>query len=139
MIDKQEFYHGAAMLRVVGDARCESVSKSDGGFLVNNQAFVYLKYRTKNRTPWTFQFASEEIAQLNASDVRFPKTVIGFICGGDGICGLRWSPVRSLLANQPGSISCGRRFNEQYGVSGPSGALKGKVSLQQWPGVIFEQ
>jgi hypothetical protein len=138
MIDKQEFYHGAAILRVVDDARCRSVNKSGVGFLVNEDAFVYLKYRTKSRTPWTFQFGSDEVAHLNSANARFPKTVIAFICGGDGICGLRWLQARELLASGAGSISCSRKFSEQYGVSGPNGSLKGKVSLQQWPSIVFE-
>jgi hypothetical protein len=40
MIDKQEFYHGAAILRVVEDSRCQSVNRHNGGFIVNDQAFV---------------------------------------------------------------------------------------------------
>ena len=138
MIDKQEFYHGAAILRVVSDDRCESVCKSDGGFLVNDQVFVYFKYRTKSRTPWSFVFAKEETAQLNAAESKYGKVVIGLICGGDGVCGLPWPPARDLLADQAGWVSCARRFNEQYGVSGSAGALRRKVSLQQWPGVVFE-
>jgi hypothetical protein len=138
MIDKQEFYHGAAILRVVSDARCESICKADGGFLVNDQVFVYLKYRTKSRTPWSFPFATEETVQMNASESKYSKVVVGLICGGDGVCGLRWPPVRGLLADQAGWISCARRFNEQYGVSGSAGTLRRKVSLQQWPSVIFE-
>jgi hypothetical protein len=138
MIEKQEFYHGAAILRVVSDAACESVYKTECGFLINDQVLVYLKYRTKSRTPWTFVFAKEETIQLNVAESKYAKVVIGLICGGDGVCGLPWSPARDLLADQAGWISCARRFNEQYGVSGSAGTLRRKVSLQQWPGVIFE-
>ncbi|MGA3160284.1 MAG: hypothetical protein ABSC77_03630 [Terracidiphilus sp.] len=139
MIDKQDFYHGAAILRVVEDARCRSVNKLDIGFLVNQETFVYLKYRTKSRTPWNFQFGSDEIEHLNSTVERFPKIVIAFICGGDGICGLSWLQVKELIANNAGWISCSRKFNEQYGVSGPNGNLKGKVSLQQWPNIVFDE
>jgi hypothetical protein len=138
MIDKQEFYHGAAILRVVSDPHCESICKSEGGLLINDQVFVYLKYRTKARTPWNFVFATEETGQLNSAESKYSKAVVGLICGGDGICGLTWLAIRSLLADQAGWISCARRFNEQYGVSGPAGTLRGKVSLKQWPSVIFE-
>ncbi len=127
------------MLRVVEDARCRSVNKSNGGFLVNDQTFAYLKYRTKSRTPWTFQFGTDEVAHLNAVDLTFPKTVVAFICGGDGICGLPWFSVRELLAGQAGWISCARRFNEQYGVAGTVGSMRGKVPLHRWPGVVFEE
>src|ERR1039458_7893664 len=102
MIDKQEFYHGAALIRVIDDRRCQSITKSDLGFVVNGNAFIYLKYRTKGRTPWRFQFGNDEVVYLNSVADKYPRILIAFICGGDGICGVTWLQAVELLANGPG-------------------------------------
>lgn len=115
MIEKQEFYHGAALVRVIEDRRCRSIVKANSGFLVNDSAYVHLKYRTKERSPWTFQFGPDELATITKASAKHELVIVAFICGGDGICGLRWCQVKALLDPHSGWITCARKFNEQYG------------------------
>jgi len=137
MIEKQEFYHGAALTRLLEDPRCERIRRQDFGYIVNESVFVFVKYSTKGRSPWGFVFSGEEARKLNEiSGLVF----IGLICGGDGICAVAWGDIKALLGETAGSarIAVRRRFNEQYGVSGPVAELKGKVPVKAWPALVFD-
>ena len=137
MIDKQEYYHGAAIIRLLEDERCQKVQKHNLGYTVNDESLIFLKYSTKSRSPWRFSFSSDEIERLNSLANSFRKIIIVLICGGDGICTISWQEAAGLLANDAGWISAKRNFNEQYGIAGSQGKLKGKVSLREWPSIVF--
>ena len=137
MIDKQEFYHGAAIVRLFEDPRCERVRRQGFGYIVNEGVFVFLKYSTKGRSPWGFVFSGEEVRKLNGITTRI---FAGLICGGDGVCAVAWDDVKMLLGKtqRSGRIAVRRRFNERYGVSGPATELKGKIPVKAWPSLVFD-
>lgn len=137
MIDKQAFYHGAAIIRLFEDLRCESVARHAIGYLVNESIFVFLKYSTKSRSPWRFSFSLDEIRRLSHMQ-PLHNTVVALVCGGDGICAITWTEAEASLGNNAGWISAKRNFNESYGVAGSVGSLKRKVPLQRWPLLVFE-
>lgn len=137
MIEKQDFYWGAALVRVLDDARCRSVGKDGCFYLVNSQQPVVLKYSTNSRTPWVFSFSEDEITRLDGTTQGRIAPVVGCICGGDGICAMKWTDVARLLGNRPGALSVKRRFHQRYGVSGPSGHFGKKIAINQWPGLVF--
>lgn len=137
MIDKQEFYHGVAVVRLLEDGRCQKVRGHDFGYIVNDEAFIFPKYSTKSRSPWTFSFSRDEIERVNLLATSFKAIILALICGGDGICAISWRETESILGNNPGWISVRRKFNEQYGVAGPRGTLRKKVSLRQYPSIVF--
>lgn len=139
MLEKQEFYWGAAIIRLLEDSRCTCLKKEEYGYLVNSTSFVLLKYSTKSRTPWRFIFGEDELARLTDVSNRNSSIVIGLICGGDGVCAIAWTQVLTLLGGKSGWISVRRNFHERYGVAGPKGELDRKVSVRDWPAVLFEQ
>lgn len=138
MIDRQEFYHGAAIIKLLEDKRCEKVRKQDFGYTVNDEIFIFLKYSTKGRSPWRFSFSESDIECLNLLAGSFRKIILALICGGDGICSISWKEATGLLGNEAGWIAARRNFNEQYAVSGPRGKLNHKISLNEWPSKIFQ-
>lgn len=138
MIDKREFYHGAALGRLVEDGRCEHIKKHEFGYTVNEEVFVFLKYTTKSRSPWRFSFSNDDIQHLNLLASQFKNIVIAMICGGDGICAISWRKAADLLGDKSGWISTRRKLNEQYAVAGQVNKLHGKVSLGEWPSIVFE-
>jgi hypothetical protein len=138
MIDKQEFYHGAAVIRILEDKRCRSIKKHDFGYLVNDNVFVFMKYSAKSRSPWGFSFSEQEITRINSVPSCVTKVEIGLICGGDGICTISFQDLEKILGGKSGRISAKRAFREQYKVSGPVATLKGKIALSLWPQSIFE-
>lgn len=138
MIDKQEFYWGAAIVRLLEHPQFSAIRKHEYGYVVNSSAFVFLKYSTKARSPWGFSFTADELPRLVSLASQYERIVLGLICGGDGICAVDWKRLNPLLGDKPGWISVRRNFNERYGVSGPAGGLDRKVPLQSWPLLLFE-
>jgi hypothetical protein len=139
MIAKKEFYHGVAIIRLLENKRCQTVRKDDLGYIVNDKIFVFIKYTTKNRSPWRFTFGQDEVEQLNSRATSFRDIVVVLVCGGDGICAVSWCNACRLLGNNAGWISTRRKFNEQYAVAGQADQLHGKVSLNEWPLIAFER
>jgi hypothetical protein len=138
MIEKLEFYHGAALVRVIEDARCESIAKHACGYRVNDSGILAIKYSTKARSPWGFTFSADDIFRLSGVAAKHGDCSIALVCGGDGVCALSWRIVSALLADSPGSITAKREFAGCYAVTGPAGVLKGKVAMNRWPGIVFE-
>ena len=137
MLDKQEYYHGAAIIRLLEDARFKTIAKHVLGYVVNGEVIILLKYSTKSRTPWRFTFTLDEMVHVESLIKQNARIVIALVCGGDGICAIHAKELYSILGDNPGWISVKRNFNEQYGVAGPYGQLERKVSFQRWPSIIF--
>ena len=88
MIDKQEYYHGAAIVRLLDNARFVTVKKHVLGYIVNDEVVVIVKYSTKNRTPWRFTCTLDEMLGIESLLEQMVKVVFAFVCGGDGICAI---------------------------------------------------
>jgi hypothetical protein len=138
MIEKLEFYHGAALVRLIEDPRCTRIAKHACGYLVNKRRVVAIKYSTKAHSPWGFTFSQEDITRISAAEEKPDGCVVAFVCGGDGVCVLPWPTVASLLGNAPGRIGVRRGFAGCYAVTGPAGELKGKVAMNRWPAIVFD-
>lgn len=138
MIEKTEFYHGAALARLVEDPRCEALGKHQYGYRVNQQRFISIKYSTKARSPWGFNFSQDDIDRLEETSREIGNCFIALVCGGDGICAVSWTTLLGLLGGTAGWISTKRAHGGCYGVSGPKGTLQGKVAMNRWPGIIFD-
>lgn len=140
MLDKTEYYHGAAVVRLLEDARCRGVRKREFlGYVVNNETFALLKYTTKARSPWGFTFDQEDIDRCARMTGEYKRVVVGLICGGDGVCALTWGEITQLLGRKPGRIAAGRKHNCSYAVWGTAGELKQKVPVGRWPALAFEK
>ena len=101
MIEKLEFYHGAALVRLIEDPRCETIGKHEFGYRVNQKRFVAIKYSTKALSPWGFTFSKDDITRLQMVEAEFGECLVAFVCGGDGICALSWTIIADLLGNSP--------------------------------------
>jgi hypothetical protein len=139
MIDKLEFYHGAAIVRIVEDARCRSIRKHEAGYLINGDRLLYLKYTTKEHSPWRFSVSEEDREHFASGKNGFGVWVLGLVCGGDGVCAVRWEQLTTLLGDTGGWLAAKRVFGGCYAVSGSCGNLERKVALNQWPGILFEE
>jgi hypothetical protein len=141
MIQKEDFYHGAAFVPLIDHPAFEKMKKQDFGYLVNQDVFLFPKYRTRARSPWQFNFSDEEISRLNTtcSEPSISKVIVILICGGDGICAVLWEEIARILTEDGGWLSVRRNFKECYGVSGKRGTLERKVSLRRWPLLVFDQ
>ena len=136
-IKKQEFYEGAALHMLARTGRITNIRYEDPFFVVNNQLVVFLKYSTRNRSPWGFTFTSDEQALLRgrASDL---KIVIGLICGSDGVVAVTYDAYRSVAVPRESAIhiACYRNHGEHYEVNGPDGTLDRKVAPSNWQRIL---
>ena len=138
MIEKLEFYHGAAIVRLIEDGRCKSVRKSEYGYLVNEDRSILVKYTTKAQSPWRFTITKDDIERFDRASQRSNVCILVLVCGGDGVCASPWEAARELLSGSAGWLSAKRSHNGCYAFSGPAGTLKKKVALNQWPGIVFD-
>ena len=139
MLDKANYYHGAAIARLLEDENSFSVRKKGLlGYVVNEKVFVFLKYTTKARTPWRFTFDQEDVDRCFSMSLNHEAVISGLICGGDGVCALKWQEVKLLLDGKPGWICIKRNHNERYGVTGSADELDRKVAVGRWPTLISE-
>lgn len=139
MLDRSEYYHGAAIIHLLEDKRCRAVRKFGSlGYVVNEETVFFLKYTTKVRSPWGFYFNQQDLDRCFQMTKEYKCVVLGLICGGDGICSLNWSEVQKLLNGNPGRIVARRKHNESYAVRGTVEELKRKVPLSRWPALLFE-
>lgn len=136
MIDKRDFYHGVAVLRVIDDPRCTSIVKDSFGYAVNGELFFSIKYSKKNKTPWQFNITEDEFDGLNS--IPAERICVVFVCGGDGMCAAPWEKICELLGNKPGWIAARRKFGGWYGLSGTEGKLDYKIPVRSWPAILFE-
>ena len=108
------------------------------GYVANDETFIFLKYTTKSRSPWVFNFDQEDVDRCFKMANEFKRLVFGFICGGDGVCSVNWHEAKQLLGGKPGRIVAARKHNHSYSVWGTVGELKRKVSVNRWPAIMFE-
>lgn len=139
MIETLEFYHGAAIIRLIEDPRCRSVGKNEYSYLVNEDRAVLVKYTTKAQSPWRFTISGDDIARFDLVAEQYEVCILVLVCGGDGVCAVPWISARQLLGGMAGWLATNRKFSGCYSVSGPLGTLKRKVALNQWPGIVFRQ
>jgi hypothetical protein len=138
MIDKADFYHGAALAMALDDARCIELARYPRGYLVNDNILALIKYTTKNHSPWQFSFSTEDVARLQHCPDGVSRVVLALVCAGDGICAISAGVARALLEDAAAWIRVRRRFRGWYGVSGPAGILETKVALKRWPEILFQ-
>lgn len=139
VLDKSAYYHGAAIIPILEDARCRSIKRVGSlGYVANEDTFLFIKYTTRARSPWRFTFDQEDIDRCTKMAAEHRRLVFGFVCGGDGVCAVNWTQGRDLLGDKPGWIAAARKHNHSYSVWGPNGELRRKISLKRWPGLVFE-
>jgi hypothetical protein len=136
-IKKQAFYEGAALHLLIRTGATAILRYEEPFFLVNNELLVYLKYSTKNRSPWGFTFTRDEqmLLQCRADHLR---VVIGLICGADGVATLTYENYRCVASSSTASVhlACYRKHGERYEVSGPDGRLTRRVAPANWQGIL---
>jgi hypothetical protein len=136
-IKKQEFYEGAALHLLARTGGIMSIQYEAPFFVLNNQLLVHLKYSTRGRSPWGFTFTEDEQTLLQNRASEF-KTVIGLICGADGVAAFTYDAFLRVAAPRKSAIhiACYRQHGEHYEVNGPDGMLDGKVAPSNWQRIL---
>ncbi len=136
MIDKEEFYRGAALALLLEDSRCKAIERKGRGCYMSHDVFFQIRFTTKARSPWGLSLTQTDIDRFQ-KNISGLNTLLVFTCGGDGICVLTWAEIGQLLDNKPGWVSIRRKHNGQYDAKGTNGKLKYKLPKNRWPSIIF--
>jgi hypothetical protein len=136
-IAKQDFYEGAALNLLARAGAISGIANQSPFYVLNEQVAVLMKYSTKVRSPWGFTVTENELEQLHRKSKRM-RTVIGLICGADGVVCLSYDSFKSISGadSNPLHIACYRRHGEYYEVSGPAGVLGNKIAPSSWSKIL---
>ena len=138
-LKKQEFYEGAALHVLARTGLVEQVTYVPPFFVFNRTTRVMLKYSTKLRSPWAFSFTVEEQSLLREASNSL-RTVIGLVCGDDGIAAFTQEDLTTLTGGQTRTahVSCYRKHRGHYEINGPTGTLARKVAPADWLRILSE-
>jgi hypothetical protein len=136
-IRKQEFYEGAALHRLIRAGALKSIRYDAPFFVMNDELLVYLKYSTKNRSPWGFTLSRDEQSTLRRQ-LLHSHVIIGLVCGADGVVAVKYEALLGIASSRASAIhiSCYRKHNQHYEVNGPDGTLNWKVAPSDWQRIL---
>lgn len=55
---------------------------------------------------------------------EYHRLILGFVCGGDGVCAIDWAQGSELLGTSSGWIAAARKHNQSYRVWGTKGSYR---------------
>jgi hypothetical protein len=128
-----EFYHGAALTRLVSIAEAVYVARLDevgsGCYALNQKIGALIKYATDRMTPWSFTFTAEHKQALSELRSRYDEVLVLLVCRDDGMVALSYDATMLLIGEGQGtaSVSVARRPRQMYSVSGTFGSLPRKL------------
>lgn len=135
-----EFYHGAAVIKIVHSGHfktVESFGKNNSSYLVDEKIGLYIKYSQKRMSPWIFTFDKEHIKEVKDMLDLLNNVFVVFVCSDDGICCLNWKEFCNIISidsdNYPKWIKVNRKKNEKYSVYGIDGDLRHKIGNSDFP------
>lgn len=146
MIKEFEFYHGAALARLLhGSDRSIFIepfpSESNASYIVNKNIGLFIKHSSKRMSPWRFSFAKDHQNEILEMKNKLEEVFLLLVCGDDGIVSLSFSELKKILNETHESvewISVARNKNKEYKINGSDGSLGYKVSRKDFPRKLFE-
>jgi hypothetical protein len=147
MIKEFEFYHGAALVRLLHGTNQEVVvelfpSESNASYIINKNIGLYIKHSAKRMSPWRFSFSQEHRDEILEMKKRLEKVFLLLVCGEDGIVSLDFDEFKKIVNETNGLVewvSVVRNKNTEYAVEGSDGFLSYKISKKEFPEKIFEE
>lgn len=100
MIRDIEFYHGAALARLVRSGQRVTITLLKGSkasYVVNDHCGLYLKHSSSRMTPWSFTFHRDHQHEIDEMQRLIGYVVVGLICNDDGVVGLDYTEFRTVL------------------------------------------
>lgn len=143
MINEFDFYHGAALCKLVHNNRINTIitfpTSSNSSYVANENIGIYIKYSTKRLSPWRFTFAREHQDEINDMKEILGKVYVLLVCYKDGIACLDFDELKAVLNyehEQTEWISVSRRHREKYSVKGSDGKLRLKIGVSELNKII---
>ena len=145
MIKEFEFYHGAAITRLIHSQKPISIrvfpNHGNASYVVNDSVGLYLKYSSNRLSPWAFSFQQTHQVEIDELKKNFPNVIVGLICHEDGIVGLSYDELKTILDHNHENvewISASRKPRGQYSIKGKDGNLLYKISEGEYLKKVLE-
>lgn len=135
MISEFEFYHGAALARVLhGGKRSITLAPftplDNAAYVVNGDTGLYIKYSSKRLSPWRFSFQKRHCELIAKMGRDLGRAVVALVCHEDGIVALDIDEFRQVVGCDSDGVqwvSAARSRRQMYLVKGSAGELAFKV------------
>lgn len=133
MIRDFEFYHGAALTRLVHTGQRIQIAPftgSNAGYVINGCCGLYLKHSSKRMSPWGFTFHRDHQVEIDEMHRLFSHVVVGLVCNDDGVVGLDYAEFRTVLDTNHEAvegISVSRKPRGMYMVKGRDGEIRYRI------------
>lgn len=145
MINEYEFFHGAAILGLIGSSRepiqvLSVLGFENSAYSLNGRAGIYIKYSKKRLSPWTFTFTPKHQSTILKLYESYGEVFIFLVCNDDGVVGFNFADLRNILDDQflgVEWIRVSRTKRKMYQVSGSDGELSFRVGGEDYISKVF--
>jgi len=130
MITDREHYHGIALARIAAafpegmQIRPES-SGYRNSYVLNERIGLHLKFSGARIAPWSFNFLANQVDEVATLVREFGDAWLIFICGLEGVAGIRYSELTSGLervsGGAPFNLTITRRPGHAFMIVNPGG------------------
>ncbi|MBB5174535.1 hypothetical protein [Texcoconibacillus texcoconensis] len=142
-IQTQHLYHGSVLTQITEHHSFKALNKVDdiyGHYLVNHDTRLFVKYLTKEASPWNFQFHGNELEAIR-NDIQAPVHVfLCLVCGEETICALDYQEFSNLIdvtSTERQVINVEVPPSGSMHVSGSLGELEQTIRHNSFPEKIF--
>lgn len=146
MIRDIEFYHGAALARLVRSGQRVTIAPfnalSHASYVVNDCCGLYLKHSSSRMSPWSFTFHLNHQHEIDEMHRLIGYVVVGLVCNDDGVAGLDYSEFRTVLdANHEvvEGIGISRKPRGMYTVRGRDGKMQYRIGDGEFVKKVLRQ
>ncbi|MGY3717657.1 hypothetical protein ACWE42_19270 [Sutcliffiella cohnii] len=83
-IQTQDQYHGAVLTQITEHSSFKALNKVDslyGHYLVNHNTRLFVKYLTKESSPWHFKFSYNELQSIQKDLESTSQVFLCLVCG----------------------------------------------------------
>lgn len=145
MIHEYEFFHGAALLGLIGSSRepiqiLSVPGLENSAYSLNGRVGIYIKYSKKRLSPWTFTFTPKHQSTILKLYESYGEVFIFLVCNDDGVVGFNFSDLRNILDEHfldVEWIRVSRTKRKMYQVSGSDGKLSFRVGGEDYISKVF--
>jgi len=146
MIRDFEFFHGAALAKLVHSGRRMTIAtfkgSSNASYVVNDRCGLYLKHSSSRMSPWSFTFHREHQEEIDELHQLIGYVVVGLICNDDGVVGLDYTEFRTVLDTSHEAvegIGISRKARGMYVVRGHDGKIQYRIGKGDFLKKVFGQ
>ncbi|MEB1809567.1 MAG: hypothetical protein LPK26_20105 [Bacillaceae bacterium] len=144
-IQTQDLYHGAVLTQITEHSSFKALNKVDsqyGHYLVNHDTRLFVKYLTKQSSPWNFKFSYSELQSIQSDMESTARVFLCLVCGSETICALNIQEFSNLIdvtSSENQSIIIDVPAGGSMHVKGTAGKLSKSLPHNSFPNKLFTE